>query len=330
MDIKTDINKFKEEEETRERNKSYTDFFAPKTGENAIRLLPRSADIFTKGDHRFAHEYMVHYNMFDTKGFRMLVCPKTSGDDCPICDYLASIDDKKIRDSLKVNTRFLYSLVDLVDNKVKVYETGPGVYNSFKKYWLDGDWGPAKMIDLEKGCVIKLAFTPADKSDTGWNQYALIMSPREISVMAILGEDWEAELGKLITHVPAVRPIDELKRLVKCFIDGVAPNADFTQAREEIDGVRKEEVTTVVPAAAPVDAQSDGAPLLNKPAVGAGVKPTVAVQPTVSETRIDGGADTATEAANPPCFGNEYRPREEKCKKCSVWIKCRQAVMNAV
>lgn len=314
MELKPKMDKFQKENAKR---KSYSTFDRLKvqSGDNEIRLLPRSMQIYTKGDAHFAHRYLVHYNMFDIKGYKMLVCRESTGEKCPVCEYLETVDDKTIKSKIGQRERFLFHVIDLRDSSNKLYETGPLVYDAVAGYWVDKDWGPAKMIDLEKGCVLKIDFTPADKSDTGWNKYKVSMAPREVNVLPFLGDKWEDVINGSIDAVPGSKSYDELVKLVQCFIDGRDPSdEEISEDDSKVEKVAEKVV------------KKSGDTVLKKP----GSTPSKAEEKKEEAPKVETREKEAPKGSSdvPSCFGEEYAPRTEKCRGCDKFIKCRDSFMR--
>lgn len=316
-DVKADVTKFKKDEEDRKKFSGSSVLYEIQDGENPLRLLPRSMKIFTpEGDFGFAVRYLVHYNMFEVQGFKMIVCPATIKEPCPICDMIDNEDDKGKIGRIRRQERFLYNVYDLRDEVMKLLETGPQIYDGFSKHWLDADWGPGRMIGIKEGCVAKIVKIPADKSSTGWNHYDVVMTPRGVDIDTKLPQGWQDVINALESKVPAMRPNQDLKRLVECYQKGIPPNKDEMQKREAVTEDRAKDLIDKAGKTAP--AQTASQPQQAQPqqaqpqAQGDGLK-----------TGPAGGSAKTGEI--PQCFGVEFSPRKDTCKTCNYWVKCRES-----
>jgi len=291
--LKVDIERFLKEEEERKKNQGFTQVYEIVPGENPLRLLPRSSKIFNEGDYHFAIRYFVHYNLFDVQGYRMLVCPSTYKQRCPICEYIFSEKWEKVS-SIRRQERFLYNVFDLRDNSLKTLETGPQIYDGFSKLWVDSDWGPQKMIDIKNGCVIKIILTPAKESNTGWNKYDVSITPRVVDLSNLLPADWLDFVDRLETKIPLLKDEKEIERLLDCYIKGIPPNLEEIENRNAIMEERAREIE----------------------ALGSKDDKVVLTTPDVKKEK------------EPECFGLEYNPRKDVCKNCNFWIRCREAFLK--
>jgi hypothetical protein len=298
FELKVDLDKFKQEQQ--ERKYSYSTFFEIKPGENPLRLLPRSMKIFTQGDYLFAHRYFVHYNMFDVQGYRMIACPMTYKDTCPICEYVSQENEREKVSRIRRQERFIYNVFDLADETLKVLETGPQVYDGFTRYWLDSEWGPGKMVGVETGCMFKIVFVPSEKSSTGWNHYDVVATPKVVDLTQKLPENWEETVDSLESKIPIVRSKEELSKLLECYLKGISPAAEETKKREEVFEERAKELEALAK-----QQNSQPAQLVKQEG-----------QPAQPLQKI------------PDCFGVSFAPRDQKCKVCVYWTKCRDAFVS--
>ena len=303
FELKVDLEKFKQEEQ--ERKYSYNVFFEIKPGENPLRLLPRSMKIFTEGDYLFAYRYFVHYNMFDVQGYRMIVCPTTYKDACPICEYVSQETDREKVGRIRRQERFIYNVFDLTDETLKIMETGPQIYDGFTRYWLDAEWGPSKMVGVNTGCMFKIVLVPAEKSSTGWNHYDVVATPKVVDLTSKLPENWMETIDSLESKIPAVRSKEELSKLVEYYVKGISPAVEETKKREEVFEERAKELEEL----GKRNQQQQQQQQLSK-------QQEVQVQ-------------QKQQSGVPDCFGLNFAPRDQKCKVCVYWAKCRDAFVSA-
>lgn len=225
-----------------ERRRQGVEFYTLSDGKNLVRILPRSMKYFDKeGDDDFAYRYFVHYNMFEVDGYRMIVCRKTVGEECPICELAETLEDKV---KLRARERFIYNVLDLNDpGKIKVMETGPKIYEEILKFVLNPEWGD--LFGIKDGRNITIEKIPPNQTRTGWTDYTVMPSPQKSDVTELLPEGWEDMIDTLVGRIPKLFEVDEMKRLVECYKKGEPPNLEEMEKRQEMLNDRKKEVEKV-------------------------------------------------------------------------------------
>jgi len=179
-------------------------YFKLEEGRNVIRILPRSLEYFSKaGDTDFAFSYMVHYRLLDVDGYRKIVCKQTSGQKCPICDYIASLEDKTKAKSMRVATSYMYNIFDYDSEKIKVFETGPFIYEEIFKYVVDPDWGDLFALKDGRDVVIEVEAISASQKGKK-NPYTVKMTPNKTDITNLLPEKFDEIIDSLRERVPAV------------------------------------------------------------------------------------------------------------------------------
>lgn len=327
--LKTDTLKTKHEEREKRRGEMSASFFQLKDGKNVVRILPRGLQYFSKeGDDDFALRYAVHYNLFEEKGFGMVVCPAYTKQTCPICEMVGRISDKTKQTKLRAKERYMYNVFDPEDGIIKVLETGPKVYDDILKFVVSPEWGD--LFGIKDGRMITIERIPADKSGTGWADYNVLPSPQVTDVTEVLPDGWDAEIDKLASKIPGVLDLEELKRLVECHEKGISPVKKEDEKRGAVDGERAEKLAalrqSVGMGGAKETAKATSAPA-SKPAV---VQQPPAQAAAVGEKKAMPGCQFGPQpdpnfppGTYPFCFALEYSPRQEKCKTCWAKPECR-------
>ena len=240
------VERLKEKQvEIEKRRQEYMgrDFYDLKDGSNVMRILPRGFKYFSKeGDDDFAIRYFVHYNMFTEEGFRMIVCRKTVGEKCAICEMVDSLDDKAMIGKLRARERFMYNVLDLKEGKMKILETGPKIYEEILKFVLNPEWGD--LFGVKDGRQVTIEKISAEKSGTGWADYNVVPSPQKTDISDVLPEGWDDEIDKLLDRVPVIPLADEGGRLVDCFKEGSSPVTAEIKKREGVGQDRKIQLGT--------------------------------------------------------------------------------------
>lgn len=322
MPLQTELLKKKQEEQEKRRQESGKVFFDLKDGKNVIRILPRSLKYFSKeGDDDFAVRYLVHYNMFEVSGYKMILCSQTKGEACPICEYVNKATDKVVIGKIRHRERYMYNVWDQADGKVKILETGPKIYEEVLKFVVSPEWGD--LFGLVNGRMITVERIPKEKSGTGWAEYAVVPSPQLTNISELLPEGWDAEVDSLVSKIPEGSDQAKLGYLVECFTKGVAPvtgqedqKVGAAQALKPQVGGQQAQSTSAV-AAAPVQTQAQ-VPTMPLPPVSATVK--VGTPGCQFGPQPDPKFPAGT---YPYCFAKEYSPRQEKCKTCWAKPECR-------
>ena len=223
MALDTGVLKQRQEEtEKRRKESAGKEFFNLADGKNSIRILPRSMKYFGPDkDDDFAVRYYVHYNMFEADGYKMIVCNKTTGHGCPLCDEISRLNDKTLSSRIRAKERFMYNVLDMSDSKIKLLETGPKIYDEILKFVLNPEWGD--LFGLDNGRNVTIEKIPAEKSGTGWVEYSVMPSPMISDVTPALLEGWEAEVDRLVEKIPEIRTLEEFQRVANCFATGASP-----------------------------------------------------------------------------------------------------------
>lgn len=318
---KLNLEAIRKEKESRESLYG-SQFYEIKEGENPLRLLPRSVKAFTpEGDTGFAIRYWVHYNLFDVEGYRLIVCSRTVGGNCPFCEYVMNLEDKTKASQLRARERFLYNVVDLRDNKLKVLETGPMIYDGFLNYILQPEWG--EVLDLKEGNAFKIIKIPPEKSSTGWADYNVLVMPQKVDVTPFLPENWDEVLDSLKNRVPVVRTDKELKKLLDCYLRGVPPHEEEMEKRRKVLNERKVEI------------EGGSLNFENKSGMSELQKKAEEIAGKLVEGQENKESFFPSPSSPPPpsqsvpqCFGRDFNPRKPQCKSCEYWAKCRDVFIR--
>ena len=294
MALDTSLLKSRHEEAEKKRKEMGSKlFFNLEEKKNIVRILPRSLKYFSpEKDDDFAVRYFVHYNLFDIEGFKMIVCNKTIGKSCPICEEAHKLNDKALVSKIRAKERFMYNVLDLTDGVIKILETGPKIYEEILKFVLNPEWGD--LFGLKDGRNITIEKIPSEKSGTGWVEYTVMPSPMPSDVTEMVPEGWDVEIDKLSDKLPNLFDDAELKRIGECFKNGVSPVTAENSRKKDVISERQGSVT-------------------QSPSTEQKPKLTPQVPPDKQE-----------------CFGLKYMPRAEKCKVCISDLKdaCRTTYLS--
>lgn len=301
------VDRMKERQE--QRPFSDSKFFTLKDGMNVVRILPRSMKYFApEGDDDFAYSYWAHYGMFDVDGYRMIVCARTVGQRCPICDYLRAHKDLGTR--MKASERFLYNIFDYDDGSIKVMETGPFIYDKIYRLVLNPMYGD--LFGIRDGRDVSIEKIPGEKSSTGWVQYSVLPVPDKKDISDLLPDGWEEEIDRLETFVPPFLGVEKLTELVKLFDEGKSPKPTSESMSEGVKngGAKREEQKRVkkVPICFGQYDENDES------------CKNCEVRDDCSKSK----SDQEGEQNYPECYGKDFSPKFDKCRNCPVRNECRK------
>jgi len=302
------LNTDKLKEKAENAKKGNTLYFGLEEGKrNVVRVLPRSLKFFSKdGDNDFAFTYFVHYYVFDVDGYKRVVCKKSAGQKCPICDYAESFTDRKQAKKYMPSKIHLYNVLDYDSGQIKPFESGPFIYDEILKFVVDPAWGDS-LFDTKTGrdIIIQKDIVPANKRGQV-NPYSVAPVPDRSDVTELLPDNWDEVLDKLQDRIPDVEDDAFYLSIVEHYRNGTVPEPIKKDKDKDKDS-SKESTQKAEPAkAAP-------APAATAP------KETEPVNPNPPEEK---------EEEQPKCFGLEYSPRLDKCKGCASKAECRDATLK--
>lgn len=279
-------------------------------GKNEIRVLPRSMKFFTKeGDDDFAFKFYVHYNLFDKSGFKMLVCRKTLGEACPLCDFI-----KKSNLPNLSKARYVYNVLDLSDNQVKILTTGPMVYGQILNFLLNPDWGD--ICGVKDGRDVTITRVPAAKSPNGRVSYNTIPSPQQKDITEILPEHWEETVDSLEQQgIPFIFSEEKMAELIDIYKNGgdptvVASGASKVEPPHEVAVSVDEEV---IPETKEAEKPKDNS----------------VAAPVVEEKPVAATKEKSTGAIK-DCFGEGFSFKKEDCRNCATRKGCKKIYFENV
>jgi len=263
---------------------------------NVVRILPRSLAFFAKdGDNDFAFTYSVHYRLFDVDGYRRIVCKSTAGQKCPICDYAASFEDRKAAKMYTPSPVHMYNVLDYDAGRVKIFESGPYIYDEILKFVVDPSWGDS-LFDIKTGrdIVIGKDVVPASKRGQV-NPYSIKPIPDRTDITEVLPEKWDEFVDGLQGRIPAVEDDAFYLSIVEHLRKGTMPPP--IKRAEKANGGK-----------------------------------AVSEDESSSDDKSEASAETPKakkgKVEQPKCFGLEYSPRLAKCKECSAKADCRDATLK--
>jgi hypothetical protein len=310
-----------------------TDRFTLKDGENLIRILPPSIQYLGETVDYVSFEYLMHYNLGGEGEKKAEVCPKTFGKNqkCPICDAVYKLyklntpEDKALASELRAKKRYLFNIIDLneLDKGIQILETGPKIYELLIVFLTNPKWGD--LLDLDSGRDVTITKTDAKKSSSGYTEYSVTPDPTPTSIRERLPANFKEMIARLEKSIPQAKTYDELKTILEGQDSSSEINLGAVRANHEPDsGEEVDAPVAEVPKAAPVAAKPlDVAP---KPAPVAAAPTPAPVAPAPAAPVAPAPAAPVVPvapAAQPACFGKEFGPRKDNCKKCAVRDDCR-------
>lgn len=159
---------------------SEVEFFIPKKGTFDLDIIPYEVTVdnhpqgIEAGDLWYERTIFVHYGIGAEE--KAVLCRKTIGERCPICEHRAELlkdadVDENITNALKPKERQLFNVIDLNDEDkgVQLWEMSYFLFGATLEEELregDEDWGG--FADLEGGYTLKTRFS---KKKLGRNEF---------------------------------------------------------------------------------------------------------------------------------------------------------------
>lgn len=303
-------------------------FFQLQEGRNVFRILPRCSKYFTStGDNDFAYCYYVHYGVFDVPGYKAFTCLKTVGQSCPVCEYARSLMgvDKARGRALQARERYLFNVFDYNTNLIKVFESGPYIYQELLKHIIDPMWGD--FTDPVTGRDVVIEKKPV-RTGILMNPYSVMLSPQQSSIKELLPEDFIEQLDRLEARIPAVRESQFYLSVVQHLRNGTVP---LPLERNSNSSVLVQETNQPQPQAQvqpQVQAHSQ-AQVQPQPQPQTQVQPQVQSQPQPQpQAQSQSTTVTTTTTGKPECFGLNYSIQSPKCLSCAYNQECRQEILR--
>lgn len=297
-----DLGKLKEKMEKRPTERA--DRFNFKDGDNYIRILPPSLEYFAESIEYICFEYGVHFNLGADGDKTAEVCPKSldKHSRCPICEVVSRFyrtgkdDDKAIAGQLRARTRCVFNVVDLnnPDKGIQIMETGIKIYEDIVKFMTNPKWGD--LLDLDEGRNITITKTSAKETSSGYTEYTVAPDPNICSIREKLPKNFKEGISLLKKSIPQAKSYDELKVI----LEGGTPSDENTPSVTTSSVKHEVQTNKEIMTDSKVDAKS-----------------TVKVKEEAPTTK-----------EKPSCFGNDYGPNRDVCKKCSFIKECRIEFLN--
>lgn len=282
----------------------------PKSGRNEIRVLPPTKAFVDPGLGgggetivRMDTKFRSHFLRLEGQDFHVFRCLRDYDQTCPACGFYWKHKDspdvavaktaKKFNNSL----RFLINILDLADpaKGVQVYESGPQVRNLILGIVGDPIYGNC-MSPAADGRNFFVDLTPADQSPTKRNQYSVMPSPVQNSVLELLPEGWTDVLDNLENNVVSDKPLAEIQALV-----------DQAMLQVGLTPTLPSGAVTTPPVAQPTAAPASAAPVAAAPApaapVAAAATPVASPPPAQAEEAAEGSPEHV-KAALDKLFGD--------------------------
>lgn len=161
LDIEKLRQKLKETQERQNRGGGTDfEFWQPKDGRNVIRILPPKP-----GTDDFYAETKVHYNVGPKK--KMVVCRKTTGESCVICDFIDELfatkekADASLAKRMIASSRYYYNIIDRSVEpddeeygKILVYGSGVTVFQDILSIIVDPEFGDITDPEVGRDVII--------------------------------------------------------------------------------------------------------------------------------------------------------------------------------
>jgi hypothetical protein len=294
--------------------------FVPQSGKTYIvRILPRDIDEqeSAAGARDFGWGYRTHYSYtrMDGTTARDISCPKSYGMDqpCRICEEGEKLykspneEDKKLAKDFWRKLKVLVNVLDLTDQEsvkkgIQWWRIPRGFnqpYDKIREYVLNANWDTngKDILDLVVGKNFELKVVGKKESASGYLENNLTPLPQPYDVMPYLQltPDWRARINSLKTHMPKKLSREDMDAI----LGPVAGSHPAPASPAPLPG-NAAPVAASCPAAAPAGLP----PLPSGPAIAQSAAPAPSAAPAVL-------------ANKPECFGNEFKPRSDKCKACT-------------
>jgi len=301
------IDDFKKKME--EKHSGSSQFYKLQEGQtHQIRLLPRSTAFFTdKGDDDFAYDYRIHFKIFDVKGYKRLICKRSIGEKCPICEYAFGMKGDPKAKKLFPTTTYLFNIYDYKSKKIMVLDTRPSIHDQIVKILTNPRYQDSILqikngrdITIEKGTI-----TPGKPNP---DLYSVMAVPDRTDVVDQLPEDWETQINNLADLVPSIEEDAVYLTVVDCLRSGKLPEPREIKKEKEV-----EEEAETVSEAKPAETKGE----VKKEESGKGTDAPATVEKKVEET---------VSGEKLKCWGVDFAPRTKDCQACSLKVTCRDKV----
>lgn len=230
---KSNLGALKEAWDNRARKGNFKFWKPIKFGRYTVRFLPPSDP-----DGLFFYETAQH-----RIGDNYFFCPKSEGEDCPICEYYKGLYDDGSDDAvalareIKPRKQYLYNIVvrdelgQDSDNPLEVhtYMSGKTLYEALMDYFFDPDYGD--LTDVEEGYDFVIV---KEQGDLGFPNYKKSKPRKNGSPLFEDDDSIEEVLKNIISLRDEVeyKEYDELKESLKKFIDNEKSTSNFFDSKK--------------------------------------------------------------------------------------------------
>lgn len=167
------------------------EFFKPHKGHVLIDILPYIVKVdynpdAKRGEEWFKRDYFAHYNVGPDE--RTIVCPRSIGKPCPICEEHKRLrrikgTDEELLKGMRAKERELYNVVDLTQDErvvqvmeISRYNFGATLFQELR----EGSESNVNFADLENGMSLEIRFAEASMGKTTYLEASRIdFKPRK-------------------------------------------------------------------------------------------------------------------------------------------------------
>lgn len=308
------------------------DFWAPKEGENRIRILPRDGTV------KFWYTTGWHYRL-GLEGGQNFLCPLvTLNQPCPICEkskalfFSESEEDREVARELYVKTRYFMNIIDRETGEVQLFGAGRTLFSLILRHYSPF----TGMEQAEFVTKLKLSSTACNFVD--------VDKGHDIVIEKIVTGKMAYEVTYSVRVVPEASPIDLSvleKRVHPLSILPVFSYDDLLKALEgnyiSVENAKKILNADMMRKVVRINGEEE---TIGRKVVFTGI--TKATKFTESEEKIEKELEEElpeqeeqviqkpekqeieqkTSVRVPKCFGKEFEPDDLQCKQCEWKEKC--------
>lgn len=305
-------------------------FFKPKKGRNQLIIVPfvmsgPNMEDIPAGELWFRYQMLKHFNVGPEE--EAVICPKTVGKRCPICEHRASLlaqgktkTDQEVKD-LAPKKREFYNVIDVDDNsRLKIWEVS---YYNFGKHLqeeireADTDLA-ADFADPDNGALLVVRMS---EETMGQNKF-LDTSRIDFKEREPLGKD---VLSKAIAFDKCLHVLsyDELRKLFLDLDDedetDNAADEDESSASKSARAPQRDSVPSAPRKKEPVEKEK---PI--KPSVPSTESEPDEELPPKEETKLSTREETDFSCPHGGVFGTDCDSEKmrDHCETCDFWVEC--------
>lgn len=301
-------------------------FFKPKKGRNRLIIVPfvmsgPNMEDIPAGELWFRYQILKHFNV-GPEG-EAVICPKTVGKRCPICEHRAALlaqgknkTDQEVKD-LAPKKREFYNVIDVDDNfRLKIWEVS---YYNFGKHLqeeireADTDLA-ADFADPDNGALLVVRLS---EETMGQNKF-LDTSRIDFKEREPLEKD---VLSKAIAFDKCLHVLsyDELRKLFLDLDDEDVADEEERSAPKSARAPQQDAVPSVPRKKEPVEKEK---PV--EPSVPSTEPEPEEELPSKEETKLNTREETDFSCPHGGVFGTDCDSEKmrDHCETCDFWVEC--------